>query len=110
MDVISQTREIYFASGSASIDQTESAPVFDAVAQFFNRCPSVSMVIAGHTESNGSAACNQDLSARRADAVAQALTVNQSRCPAAWFLAPYPQQGLQLRPVLFHAVIRPAVP
>jgi OmpA-OmpF porin, OOP family len=69
-DVIFQTREIYFASGSASIDQTESAPVFDAVAQFFNRCPSVSMVIAGHTKSDGSAACNQDLSARRADAVA----------------------------------------
>lgn len=73
MVVISQTRAIYFASGSARINQVESAPVLDEVAQFFNRCPSESMVIAGHTDSDGSASYNQDLSERRAAAVAEAL-------------------------------------
>lgn len=79
MDVISQTRAIYFASGSARINQAESAPVFDEVAQFFNRYPSVSMLISGHTDSDGSAAYNQDLSERRAVAVAQALMTRNVR-------------------------------
>jgi outer membrane protein OmpA-like peptidoglycan-associated protein/polyisoprenoid-binding protein YceI len=88
MDVISQTRAIYFASGSARINQAESAPVLDEVAQFFNRCPAVSMLIAGHTDSDGGATYNQDLSERRAAAVAQALmerNVNADRMSTAGF-------------------------
>jgi len=73
MVVISDTRQIYFASGSAVINEVESAPVLDEVAQWFNRCPSVSMRIAGHTDSAGGDIYNNGLSERRAGAVRAAL-------------------------------------
>ncbi len=73
MDVISKTRQIYFKSGSAKIDNVESAPLLDEVAQFFNRCPTVAMKISGHTDSDGGKAYNQHLSERRAAAIADAL-------------------------------------
>ena len=73
MIVISDTRQIYFASGSAVINEAESAPVLNEVAQFFNRCPSVSMLISGHTDSAGGDNYNNGLSERRAGAVLAAM-------------------------------------
>ena len=73
MDVISQTRQIYFRTNSAQLNSSESAPVLDEVAQFTNRCPTVAMEISGHTDTDGSKAYNQTLSEQRARAVADAL-------------------------------------
>ena len=73
MDVISKTRHIYFDTDSDRIDEGESAPLLDEVAQFTNRCPGVAMQISGHTDTDGSATYNQKLSERRARAVADAL-------------------------------------
>jgi outer membrane protein OmpA-like peptidoglycan-associated protein len=73
MDVISKTRNIYFRTGSAAVERSESAPVLDEVAQFFGRCPSVAMEISGHTDSVGGQRYNQDLSERRARSVADEL-------------------------------------
>lgn len=73
MEVISQTRAIYFASGSHLINEVQSAPVLNEVAQFFNRCPKVKMLIVGHTDSVGGGDYNMALSDRRAASVAQAL-------------------------------------
>lgn len=88
MVVISDTRQIYFASGSAVIDEAESAPVLNEVAQFFSRCPSVAMRIAGHTDSAGGNNYNNDLSERRAGAVRAAMLsrkVDASRLSAVGF-------------------------
>lgn len=73
MDVISKTRQIYFRTDSAELDNAESTPVLDEVAKFANRCPDVSMEISGHTDSVGDADYNQALSERRAKAVSDAL-------------------------------------
>lgn len=73
MEVISQTRAIYFTSGSHVINEEQSAPVLNEVAQFFNRCPDTSMLIVGHTDSVGGDDYNMGLSDRRAASVAQAL-------------------------------------
>jgi OOP family OmpA-OmpF porin len=73
MDVISKTRQIFFATGSAEINARDSAPVLDEVAQFLNRCPSVSIEIAGHTDLVGTKEFNQTLSEQRAASVAGAL-------------------------------------
>jgi OmpA-OmpF porin, OOP family len=73
MDVISRTRQIYFRTDSAELDNAESAPVLDEVAKFANRCPDVSMEISGHTDSVGGENYNHALSERRANAVSDAL-------------------------------------
>jgi outer membrane protein OmpA-like peptidoglycan-associated protein/polyisoprenoid-binding protein YceI len=73
MSVISKTRHIYFESGSADIDEKESKPVLDEVAQFTNRCKAIQIEISGHTDTDGGKSFNQDLSERRARAVAEAL-------------------------------------
>jgi OmpA-OmpF porin, OOP family len=74
MEVISKTRHIYFRSGSAEIDQSESSPVLKEVAQFTKRCRDVAIRISGHTDTDGGKAFNQKLSERRALAVADALS------------------------------------
>lgn len=74
MDVISKTRQIFFATGSAEIRASESAPVLDEVAQFLKRCGSVALEIAGHTDTDGTRDFNQALSEQRARAVAAALS------------------------------------
>ena len=47
-----------------------------AVAQNLNRYPGSTVVVVGHTDNTGSAAYNQDLSTRRANAVADILIAN----------------------------------
>lgn len=69
LDVISKTRAIYFGVSSAALEQ-ESEPLLDSVAQIFSRCPSASAEVSGHTDSDGWATFNQDLSEQRAQSVA----------------------------------------
>ena len=63
---------IYFDSGSANI-KPESFPILDSVAILLRDNPSARVQIAGHTDSDGSAAANQTLSERRAQSVHQYL-------------------------------------
>ena len=72
---------VYFATGSAEI-MKESAPMLQSVAALIKGHPDWQLTIEGHTDSIGSAAYNQDLSARRAQAVRQTL-VAQYGVPAA---------------------------
>jgi OOP family OmpA-OmpF porin len=59
---------IYFDSGSATLKQS-SFSVLDDVADLLRENSEVRVEIAGHTDSDGSAAYNQDLSRRRAESV-----------------------------------------
>lgn len=65
-------RKITFTPGSAEI-AAEAAPVIDALAKVLKDCPGIEMVIAGHTDSQGSESGNQALSQARAEAVLVAL-------------------------------------
>jgi OmpA-OmpF porin, OOP family len=60
--------EVQFDNNSATL-QPESLSYLDQVAARLNELPSVTGVIEGHTDSNGSAEYNQDLSERRAKTV-----------------------------------------
>jgi OOP family OmpA-OmpF porin len=60
--------EVQFDNNSATL-RPESNSYLDQVATRLNELPSVTGVIEGHTDSNGSAEYNQDLSERRAKAV-----------------------------------------
>lgn len=71
--VISKTGAIYFKTGSAELD-LESAPLLDSVADITNRCQSVSVDVAGHTDNVGTKSANQRLSERRAKSVVNYLT------------------------------------
>lgn len=72
LDVISKTRAIYFASASAKLD-AKSAPLLDSVAGITQRCPSIRLEVAGHTDSAGRKSFNQALSEKRAKSVATYL-------------------------------------
>jgi outer membrane protein OmpA-like peptidoglycan-associated protein len=69
---ISEANEIYFGSGSARL-QNESAPMLDSLADIIDRCPGLSIEVAGHTDDVGSEAANLALSERRAGSVAAYL-------------------------------------
>ena len=71
--VISESRAIYFKTGSAELD-SESEPLLDSGADIASRCPSVRFEIEGHTDSIGGKRFNQRLSERRAQAVVDYLT------------------------------------
>jgi len=60
--------EVQFDNNSSEL-RPESLAYLDRVAQRLNELPSISGVIEGHTDSNGSDAHNQGLSERRAQAV-----------------------------------------
>jgi outer membrane protein OmpA-like peptidoglycan-associated protein len=62
------TTGILFASGSAAI-RPESAPTLDAVLELLEDHQDVSLIIEGHTDSEGDEASNQTLSEQRAEAV-----------------------------------------
>ena len=72
-----ELRGIYFATGSAVLLE-ESAPMLKEVAAVIKAGPSARLTIEGHTDNIGSAAYNQDLSERRAEAVRLALVTNYS--------------------------------
>lgn len=69
---ILKSGSIQFAPGSAAIEP-ESQGVILAIADVLRSCPQASFEIAGHTDSQGSADYNRQLSQQRADAVAAAL-------------------------------------
>jgi outer membrane protein OmpA-like peptidoglycan-associated protein len=63
---------IYFDFNSSTI-KSQSAPVLRTIADVMKKNPRWALTVEGHTDNIGSAAANQDLSARRAAAVRAAL-------------------------------------
>ncbi len=72
VDALLQNTKIHFESDSDKL-KPESHALLARVAKALNACPKAEVVIAGHTDSQGSATYNQALSERRAAAVAKAL-------------------------------------
>ena len=68
-EILSRTGNIYFNSGSATLD-TASHPLLETLADVVARCPDLQVEVAGHTDSDGSATTNKRLSEARARAVA----------------------------------------
>ena len=66
------TNEILFAPNSAQIDQG-SYPILNEIGKVMQENPETMFLIAGHTDSDGSAEANQLLSDKRAAAVKQYL-------------------------------------
>jgi outer membrane protein OmpA-like peptidoglycan-associated protein len=64
---------VLFETNSATLTG-ESYPELDRIGQALNSTPNLSAIIEGHTDSSGSAEHNQDLSERRAKAVADYLS------------------------------------
>lgn len=71
-EIISRTGAIYFASGSAQLDD-DSFPLLDSVIAIVQRCPDLAIEVAGHTDSNGPDDLNQTLSEARAHSVTDYL-------------------------------------
>ncbi len=74
-DILSQTDNIYFSSGSSRLE-TRSEPLLDSAVYIMNRCPDLVIEIAGHTDSDGGENTNQHLSEMRANAVMKYLIEN----------------------------------
>lgn len=71
-EILSHTGNINFSPASARLDPS-SYPLLDNLYDIVNRCPSLNIEIAGHTDSDGSDATNQALSERRAGSVSAYL-------------------------------------
>ena len=71
-EILSRTGSILFKSGSAELD-SESDLILAAVTDIVKRCPSLNIIVAGHTDAAGSDDVNQWLSEKRASSVAQYL-------------------------------------
>ena len=80
--VVTDQRKITFDPGSASLS-AEAQPVVDDIAEILKRCPTVSVLVAGYTDSQGRDQMNLELSQSRADAVLEAL--QSRRIPVAEF-------------------------
>jgi outer membrane protein OmpA-like peptidoglycan-associated protein len=79
---------VLFASGKASFQQAEAAPFLDRVAQLLLTKTDKRVAVEGHTDTDGSASLNEQLSLARARAVADALSargVPSARLEAAGF-------------------------
>lgn len=73
-DQITIAEQIQFRTGSAEI-LGDSTPIVDAVAEILSSHPKIAKLrVEGHTDNQGNAAANVDLSKRRAAAVVAALT------------------------------------
>lgn len=71
-EILSRTDNINFGSGSATLD-AQSYFLLDSIADIIARCPGLNILVAGHTDSDGSDAANLRLSERRAASVVQYL-------------------------------------
>lgn len=67
-EIMSRTDNVYFASGSARLED-RSSPLLTSIVDIVNRCPELQISVDGHTDSDGSAVQNQALSEARARAV-----------------------------------------
>jgi OOP family OmpA-OmpF porin len=74
-DVVISLTGIKFASGRSTIDATNAA-LMTKVQQALATFPDASVVVEGHTDSNGTDAANLILSQDRADAVSKYLVAN----------------------------------
>lgn len=70
--VVSMPQDILFATNSATVSASVNNDLY-ALADNLNRYPNTRVQVIGHTDNTGSAAFNQDLSQRRAAAVAQVI-------------------------------------
>ena len=66
---------LFFDTGSDQL-KSESAPALNEVAKALTASPALKLYVVGHTDNVGTAASNQDLSARRAKSVAASLVQN----------------------------------
>lgn len=71
VDIIGD-RKITFEPGSATLDAA-TQDIMDEIAELLQICGDIPLVIAGHTDSQGRAVMNQQLSQDRAQAVVNAL-------------------------------------
>jgi OmpA-OmpF porin, OOP family len=74
-DILSQTRAITFEFGSSELN-ADSYLFLETLLDIIQRCPSMRIVIAGHTDSSGSDATNMMLSSARAESVTRHLLQN----------------------------------
>ncbi len=70
--IVTLPHDILFASDSASVNSGLRSDLFK-VADSLQKYPESNVQVVGHTDNTGSAAYNQDLSERRANAVADVL-------------------------------------
>jgi OOP family OmpA-OmpF porin len=71
-EILSRTGNIYFASGSARLED-KSAPLLDSLADIVSRCPGMIIEVGGHTDSVGGDDQNLRLSELRAASVIRYL-------------------------------------
>lgn len=82
--VVRMSQDILFATDSAAVQPALQGDLY-TLASSLNRYPNTTVVVTGHTDNTGSAAYNQSLSERRANAVSGILInagVNPSRVRA----------------------------
>jgi len=70
--VVNMPQDVLFATDSATVSGAITNDLY-ALADSLNRYPNTRVEVIGHTDDTGSAAYNQDLSQRRAAAVAQVI-------------------------------------
>lgn len=73
--ILSEAGNILFPSGSAALD-ADSVFILAKIISFMEQCPAGKIVVAGHTDSDGSPAANQTLSERRAQTVVDFLVAH----------------------------------
>lgn len=67
-EILSRTGNIYFRTASSRL-QEDSYPLLRSVVDIVRRCPQLKVVVAGHTDSDGSSETNRALSEARARSV-----------------------------------------
>lgn len=67
--VITLSGAVLFASGKADLFPAASTKLDNVVTALTSQSPESKMVVEGHTDSQGAAAFNQDLSQKRAESV-----------------------------------------
>jgi OOP family OmpA-OmpF porin len=89
---VAQSGQLLFQFASADLDAA-STPTLDKLAAAAKSCPDMRIQIAGHASAEGGADANQQLSVRRAQAVAAYLAragVNAARLEAVGYGATRP--------------------
>ena len=74
-EILSRTDNITFGTNLAALSRS-SYPLLDSIVDIVSRCPSLTVIVAGHTDSVGQDDYNQGLSERRAASVVAYLLRN----------------------------------